>query len=70
MASSPQKAGFIAPAALTGPAHTWVPKYCHTKYGWIYIIRETQNDNLTSDPPSAVILEYRTAVRPEIEVDL
>eukprot|EP01046_Picozoa_sp_COSAG06_P032169 COSAG06_NODE_3194_length_5704_cov_3.321677_4_plen_123_part_00 len=44
--------------------------YCHTKYGWIYIIRETQNDNLTSDPPSAVILEYRTAVRPEIEVDL
>eukprot|EP01046_Picozoa_sp_COSAG06_P018543 COSAG06_NODE_1294_length_9970_cov_3.420120_6_plen_37_part_00 len=21
-----------------------------TKYGWIYIIKQTQNDNLTSDP--------------------
>jgi hypothetical protein len=26
----------------------------HTKYGWIYI-KQTQNDNLTSDPPSALL---------------
>jgi hypothetical protein len=25
-----------------------------TKYGWIYI-KQTQNDNLTSDPPSALL---------------
>ena len=27
---------------------------CSTKYGWIYI-KQTQNDNLTSDPPSALL---------------
>jgi hypothetical protein len=25
-----------------------------TKYGWIYI-KQAQNDNLTSDPPSALL---------------
>jgi hypothetical protein len=32
-----------------------------TKYGWIYI-KQAQNDNLTSDPPSALLRAgaYRT----------
>ena len=29
--------------------------YLATKYGWIYI-KQTQNDNLTSDPPSALLV--------------
>jgi hypothetical protein len=29
-------------------------QYPGTKYGWIYI-KQTQNDNLTSDPPSALL---------------
>jgi hypothetical protein len=32
---------------VIGPAYS-------TKYGWIYI-KQTQNDNLTSDPPSALL---------------
>ena len=39
-----------------------LPPACSTKYGWIYI-KQTQNDNLTSDPPSALLMQYFTSLR-------
>jgi hypothetical protein len=32
----------------------WIYINVTTKYGWIYI-KQTQNDKLTSDPPSALL---------------
>ena len=39
----------------TVPRYAWLRHEREsTKYGWIYI-KQTQNDNLTSDPPSALL---------------
>jgi hypothetical protein len=40
--------------SLPLPCLTAWPSDHATKYGWIYI-KQTQNDNLTSDPPSALL---------------
>ena len=45
--------GPAAPAAA-GENTENTYEFYFTKYGWIYI-KQTQNDNLTSDPPSALL---------------